>query len=73
MIVDDDWWENETNTRTANIRRQARLRNADLYLLKAIGEESPARKLQFIGLALEMIDAAVDSWPAPKVGERVDR
>lgn len=71
MIVDDEWWENETNTRRANNRRLTRLRQADQYLLKAVGEDSWHRKLQFIGLALEKIDDVADNWPAPRAEERV--
>ena len=72
MRVDDTWWENETNARGANNRRQARLRKADQYLLKAIGEDSWKRKLQFIGLALEQIDSAVESWLPPNASDRVE-
>jgi len=71
VIVDDEWWENETNARLANARKLTRLRRADQHLLSAIGADSPRRKLQFIGLALEQIDAVVDTWPAPRVEQRV--
>jgi len=71
VIVDDDWWENETNARLANARRLTRLRQADQFLLKAIGEDSWRRKLQFIGLALERIDDVADNWPAPRIEQKV--
>lgn len=71
MIVDDEWWENETNARLANNRKLIRLRRADQYLLKAVGEDSWRRKLQFIGLALEEIDKVADTWPAPSPDRRV--
>lgn len=73
MIVDDEWWENETNARLANNRKLTCLRQADKYLLKAIGEDSWHRKLQFIGLALEKIDDVVDNWPAPRIDQKVEQ
>lgn len=71
MKASDVRWENQSNAHMAHMRTRTRLDRADDYLFKAIHEQSWKRKLQFIGLAMEMIDTVADSWPPPKVDDRV--